>query len=250
MPSAAVPVSIVRVEELPPVTDVGLKLALAPNGNLDTLRATVSGDPLVTAVEMVDDPDWPCVMLTVLGKAMIEKSFPSLTVNVSCVAWVTSPEVPVIVSVYVPGAAVPVSMVSVEEPRSVTEAGSKLADRARRLLHGPPVRARQMPSGRERCRQTWFPSSQPQRGRTRPAQRQARGPRHTTTRSRAQSTPLAPSHSLPADRPTPSISVAPARGLCCAPPATSTDRPTGNDDDRVYVLPLPKWELRPRTARS
>ena len=90
-------------------------------------RATVSADPLVTAVEMVDVPGPPAVRLTVFGEALIEKSFRSFTVKVSCVECMTLPSPPVTVSVYVPGAAVPVPIVSVEEPRAVTEAGSKLA---------------------------------------------------------------------------------------------------------------------------
>src|SRR5438445_438125 len=47
VPGAAVPVSIVSVELLPAVTEAGLKLALAPAGSPDSVRATVSADPLV-----------------------------------------------------------------------------------------------------------------------------------------------------------------------------------------------------------
>ena len=59
------------------MTEAGSKLALAPEGTPETLRSTVPGAPLTTVVEMVDVPESPCVTLTVLGEALIEKSFGS-----------------------------------------------------------------------------------------------------------------------------------------------------------------------------
>ena len=46
-------VLIVSVEELPAVTDVGLNVAVAPDGKPDALSDTVCAEPDVTAVETV-----------------------------------------------------------------------------------------------------------------------------------------------------------------------------------------------------
>ncbi len=58
-------VLIVSVEELPAVTDVGLKVAVAPDGRPDALSDTVWADPDVTAVDTVAE----------VGLTEIEKSF-------------------------------------------------------------------------------------------------------------------------------------------------------------------------------
>ena len=68
------PAVIVIVEELPAVTDAGLKLTDVPVGCPVALSATVCAEPLVTAVEIVDVPLAPCATLTLLGLALIEKS--------------------------------------------------------------------------------------------------------------------------------------------------------------------------------
>jgi hypothetical protein len=52
-------VVIVRVELPPAVTDVGLNVAVAPDGRPLAPRATVCAEPLVTAVDIVDVPLWP-----------------------------------------------------------------------------------------------------------------------------------------------------------------------------------------------
>jgi hypothetical protein len=65
----------VSVEELPAVTDDGLKLADAPLGRPLALRLTVCAEPLVTAVEIVVPPLAPCATDTLDGLAVSEKSF-------------------------------------------------------------------------------------------------------------------------------------------------------------------------------
>lgn len=65
---------IVSVDDPPAVTEVGLKLALAPLGSPLTLSATVCAEPLVTAVLMVEVPLEPCTIDTLGGEALIEKS--------------------------------------------------------------------------------------------------------------------------------------------------------------------------------
>jgi hypothetical protein len=54
--AVAEPTVNVSVDELPAVTDAGLKLAVVPAGRPLALRLTDCADPLVTAVEIVDVP--------------------------------------------------------------------------------------------------------------------------------------------------------------------------------------------------
>jgi len=68
------PTDRVSVDELPAVTEVGLKLADTPNGKPLTLRLTDCAAPLVTAVEIVEVPLDPCTTVSALGLAPIEKS--------------------------------------------------------------------------------------------------------------------------------------------------------------------------------
>lgn len=56
------------------MTEVGLKLADAPAGVPDTVRATVSALPEITAVEIVLVPELPGPRLKLVGFAEIEKS--------------------------------------------------------------------------------------------------------------------------------------------------------------------------------
>jgi hypothetical protein len=67
-------VLIVSVDDPPVVTELGLKLAVAPEGSPLALSDTDCADPLVTAVEIVDVADAPCVTDTLDGLAEIEKS--------------------------------------------------------------------------------------------------------------------------------------------------------------------------------
>src|SRR5436189_381635 len=54
VPGAAVPAPTVSVELPPAVTELGLSVAVVPAGVPLTVRLTVSAEPLVTAVEIVD----------------------------------------------------------------------------------------------------------------------------------------------------------------------------------------------------
>jgi len=129
VPAAAVPAPTVSVELPPVVTEVGLKVAVAPAGAPVTVRLTVSAVPLVTAVEMVDVPLAPCASERLVGLALIEKSFGggAVTVRVTVVECVALGAVPVTVRVYVPAAAVPAPTVSVEPAPAVTEVGLSVA---------------------------------------------------------------------------------------------------------------------------
>jgi hypothetical protein len=79
VPGAAVPALMVRVDPPPAVTEVGLSEAEAPAGAPLTLRLTDSAAPLTTAVLIVTLPLPPCPTDTVVGVALIEKSFPAVT---------------------------------------------------------------------------------------------------------------------------------------------------------------------------
>jgi hypothetical protein len=129
---AAVPLPTFRVSvELPPApTDVGLNVAVTPDGWPLALRATFCAVPLVTAVEIVDDPLEPCWTETLVGFALIEKSFGggAVTVSVTVVLCVATEPVPVTVIVYGPVAVdAPTASVSVALPPVVTDAGVSVA---------------------------------------------------------------------------------------------------------------------------
>src|ERR1700686_2217443 len=67
---------VIVMSELPPeVTDEGLKLAPAPDGRPLAVSATLCDDPLVVAVLIVVEPLPPGATVTVLGLALMEKSF-------------------------------------------------------------------------------------------------------------------------------------------------------------------------------
>ena len=63
--------------------DVGLKVALAPDGNPEIERLTVCALPEVIAVAIVDVPEPPAVTLTVVGEAEMMKSFVTGAVTVT-----------------------------------------------------------------------------------------------------------------------------------------------------------------------
>ncbi len=65
---------MVRVEDPPAVTDVGLNEAEAPEGRPLILSATVSADPDTTEVEIVEVAEVPCSSDRVEGEALMEKS--------------------------------------------------------------------------------------------------------------------------------------------------------------------------------
>ena len=75
VPGVAVPAPTESVEPPPVVTEVGLSVAVAPAGVPVTDRVIVSAEPLVIAVEMVDEPLWPWTNERLVGLALMEKSF-------------------------------------------------------------------------------------------------------------------------------------------------------------------------------
>ena len=130
MPGVALPAPTESVEPPPVVTEVGLSVAVAPAGVPVTDRVIVSAEPLVRAVEMVDVPLAPWTKERLVGLALMEKSLGgggAVTVNETVVAWVALVPVPVTVTVYVPGVALPAPSVSVELPPAVTDVGLREA---------------------------------------------------------------------------------------------------------------------------
>src|SRR5258708_1016830 len=76
LPAAAPEATMTVIAELPPaVAEVGLNETLTPAGSAPVEKLTVSGVPLVDAVEMVEPPDWPCWMESAPGLDEMEKSF-------------------------------------------------------------------------------------------------------------------------------------------------------------------------------
>src|SRR2546425_299196 len=118
------------VELLPAATAAGLNDAVAPAGRPVALKLTFCAEPLVTAVEIVDDPLEPCWTETLVGFALIEKSLggAAVTVSVTVVLWVAAEPVAVTVIVYVPvGGGGPTASVSVELPPVLTDVGLSVA---------------------------------------------------------------------------------------------------------------------------
>jgi hypothetical protein len=95
----AAPTLNVSVELNPAVIGFGLKDAVVPAGVPVALSVTLSGEPLRTAVAMVDVALPPCTADTLLGFAPIVKSFgAAVTVSVTVVLWVALGAVPVTVT--------------------------------------------------------------------------------------------------------------------------------------------------------
>src|SRR5438128_803019 len=93
------PTLSVSVELPPAATDPGLKDADAPEGSPLAESVTVSADPLITAVEMVDVALPPWTADTLLGLALIEKLLgAAVTVSVTVVLCVALGAVPVTVT--------------------------------------------------------------------------------------------------------------------------------------------------------
>ena len=91
----ATPTFNVSVELPPAATELGLKEAVVPEGIPVALSTTLSADPLMTAVEMVDGALPPCTAETLLGLALIEKSLgAAVTVSVTVVSWLALGAVP------------------------------------------------------------------------------------------------------------------------------------------------------------
>ena len=89
----------IRVEELEPVTEVGLKLALAPVGSPPALKLTVPVKPFNAVTVAVNVVFEPWVTVCEDGVADKEKSGVALTTRVTEALRVRAPHVPVIFSV-------------------------------------------------------------------------------------------------------------------------------------------------------
>ena len=87
------------------LSDVPLKAAVTPEGKPLTTNAGVPVKPFsaVTAITLV--PDAPCVTLKLAGEADKVKFGPALTVRLSVAVANVVPDVPVTVTVLVPGTA-------------------------------------------------------------------------------------------------------------------------------------------------
>src|SRR2546427_69694 len=86
----------VSVELPPAVTTPGLRDAVAPDGNPLAESVTLSAEPLIAAVEMVDGGLPPWAAATLLGLALIEKSVGAgVTVSVTVAFGVAVGAVPV-----------------------------------------------------------------------------------------------------------------------------------------------------------
>src|SRR5438876_9163039 len=103
----------------------GLNDAVVPDGRPLAVSVTVSAEPLVTVVEMVDVALPPWTADTLAGFALIEKSLGvAVTVSVTVVLCVALGAVPVTVTGYVPGVVEdPTLSVSVELPPRVIVVG-------------------------------------------------------------------------------------------------------------------------------
>ena len=84
----------------PAVIGFRLKEAVVPDGTPVVLSVTLSAEPLVTMVEIVDEALAPWTAETLLGLALIEKSLgAAVTVSVTVVSWLALGAVPVTVTV-------------------------------------------------------------------------------------------------------------------------------------------------------
>jgi hypothetical protein len=129
VPGVVLPV-VVRVNvELPlPVTVVGLKSAVTPEGSPLIVNPTLPANPLTAVVLTVYTALLPATALWLPGVAPTVKSGGPLTISVRFAVWLKLPLVVVTTSGYVPGAAPPaVVSVNVELPLPVTVVGLKSA---------------------------------------------------------------------------------------------------------------------------
>src|SRR2546425_1251251 len=92
------------VELVPAVIGLGINEAVVPDGNPLADSVTLSAEPLIAAVEIVDVALPPWTADTLLGFAPIEKSLgAAVTVSVTVVLWIALGAVPVTVTEYGPG---------------------------------------------------------------------------------------------------------------------------------------------------
>ena len=114
------------VDEPEPVTDAGLKLALAPLGNPLAVKVTTPANPPDPVAVAEYDVPLPAVTVCEAGVAEIEKSptTAALTTRVTEAVWTSEPLVPVMVNGKLPvGVVLLVVIVNVELPEVVMDAG-------------------------------------------------------------------------------------------------------------------------------
>lgn len=97
MPGVALPAPMLKVEEFPAVTEVGLSDAVAPEGCPLTDSEMVPAEPEATPVEMALVPEFPWTRLRLVGEAEMEKSLGGVMLRATLIAWVTLVPVPVTV---------------------------------------------------------------------------------------------------------------------------------------------------------
>lgn len=96
-----------RVRVLVAAVLLGLNDAVTPDGSPVKLKATLLLNPFFGETPIVVAPPVPCAILNAFGEAVNEKSgvATAFTVTLSVVVWANAPDVPVIVTVFVPAAA-------------------------------------------------------------------------------------------------------------------------------------------------
>lgn len=150
-PPVAAVLLAAMVSLLVPVVLAGLKKAFTPLGNPEAVKLTLPVKPFWGVTVMVLAPLEPWVRLTLLGAAENAKSGTPFTVRVIVVELIALPEVPVMVTVAVPAAAVllaeSVNTLLVEAllglKEAVTPAGRPVADRLT-LPEKPPWGAKEI----------------------------------------------------------------------------------------------------------
>lgn len=125
---ARVVVLSVRVEVPVPVIEVGLKVAVTPDGRPLADKVTAELNPPETVLVIVEVPELPPVTVIDVGEALRVKLAlaGAVTVRLTVVVSTRLPLVPVTVTVYVPVAVVEATVkVRVEVPVPVMEVGLK-----------------------------------------------------------------------------------------------------------------------------
>lgn len=109
VPTVAEPIAV-SVRVLDAVAGLALSEALTPVGRPDTDKLTLPPKPFWPATLIRLAPLLPCAMLKLLGDADRLKVGTAITVTERDVVWVKVPDVPVIVTITVPGVAAPLAV--------------------------------------------------------------------------------------------------------------------------------------------
>jgi hypothetical protein len=112
----------VSVNVLLLVAEAGLNDAVTPLGRPEVARAALPVKPFNAATDTMLVPLFPCVIIKLPGDVDREKFGAAFTVSAKVVVWLRLPDVPVIVTVAVPVAALPLA-VSVNVLLLVVEPG-------------------------------------------------------------------------------------------------------------------------------